>query len=212
MKIVVLSNEHIKNEIEAKINHSTVELTFADTVNDFSDANADAFFDFSFDKSPERIEILSRHTSKPVFINSVVYTLGEIGHPFIRINAWPGFLKRDVVEIAADDKSVDIAKNFLEKLNWKYQLVPDEPGMISARIIAMIINEAYYTAQENISSKPDIDIAMKLGTNYPYGPFEWANLIGIKNIYSLLTALQKKDKRYTISKLLEAEAAQQPSK
>ncbi len=51
---------------------------------------------------------------------------------------------------------------------------------------------------------------MKLGTNYPYGPFEWAKLIGIKNIHSLLTALQKTDKRYIISKLLEAEAAQQP--
>ncbi len=210
MRIVVLSNDHIKNEIETKINSSQVELIFADTINNFSDARADAFFDFSFDMNPERIETLSRYTSKPVFINSVVYTLAEIGHPFIRINAWPGFLKREIVEIATHDKSADMAKNFLEKLNWKYQLLPDEPGMISARIIAMIVNEAYYTAEEDISSKSDIDIAMKMGTNYPYGPFEWAKLIGIKNIHSLLTALQKTDKRYTISELLEAEAAQQP--
>jgi 3-hydroxybutyryl-CoA dehydrogenase len=43
---------------------------------------------------------------------------------------------------------------------------------------------------------------MKLGTNYPYGPFEWSEKIGLFNIVSLLQKLSKKDKRYTISSLL----------
>ena len=47
--------------------------------------------------------------------------------------------------------------------------VPDEPGFIAARIIAMIINEAYYAKGEQVSSKADIDIAMKLGTTIPWG-------------------------------------------
>ena len=70
----------------------------------------------------------------------------------------------------------------------------------------MIINEAYYTLQDKISTKAEIDIAMKLGTNYPHGPFEWSSLIGLKNIYELLTVLSKTDTRYTASDLLMKEA------
>ncbi len=45
--------------------------------------------------------------------------------------------------------------------------VKDEPGFVSARIVAMIINEAYFTWEAGTSSKEEIDIAMKLGTGYP---------------------------------------------
>jgi 3-hydroxyacyl-CoA dehydrogenase len=44
----------------------------------------------------------------------------------------------------------------------------------------MIINEAYFALEDNVSTKAETDIAMKLGTNYPYGPFEWGQLIGLK--------------------------------
>jgi len=46
---------------------------------------------------------------------------------------------------------------------------------------------------------------MKLGTNYPYGPFEWADLIGIKEVYETLHALYEdtKDERYKICPLLK---------
>ena len=75
----------------------------------------------------------------------------------------------------------------LTMINKKAVTVSDEPGFIAARIISMIINEAYFAKAENVSSEKEIDVAMKLGTNYPFGPFEWARLIGIKNIYELLT-------------------------
>ena len=77
--------------------------------------------------------------------------------------------------------------------------------MLSARIIAMIINEAYYTLEAGISSKAEIDTAMKLGTNYPYGPFEWGEKIGLKNIYMLLFELSKTDDRYIVSTALRDE-------
>ena len=72
-------------------------------------------------------------------------------------------------------------------------------GLLQARIIAMIINEAYYALEENVSTKEQIDIAMKLGTNYPYGPFEWSEKIGIEKIYFLLEKLSAQNKRYTIA-------------
>ena len=82
----------------------------------------------------------------------------------------------------------------------------DDYGFIAARIIAMIINEAYYALEENVSTKEQIDIAMKLGTNYPYGPFEWSEKIGIEKIYLLLEKLSVQNKRYTIAGSLKTTA------
>jgi 3-hydroxybutyryl-CoA dehydrogenase len=69
----------------------------------------------------------------------------------------------------------------------------------------MIINEAYYTVQEGTANRDDIDQAMKLGTNYPMGPFEWCKKIGITDVYETLEALYNDthDERYKICSLLK---------
>ena len=66
----------------------------------------------------------------------------------------------------------------------------------------MIINEAFFALSESVSTKEEMDIAMKLGTNYPYGPFEWAWKIGLSNIITLLNKLSIQQSRYTPSGLL----------
>jgi 3-hydroxybutyryl-CoA dehydrogenase len=206
MKIAVLANNVSKEEFLSKKISSTVEIIMAESLSQLLlIKNADAYFDFEFVMDDETIKQLSSFLPKPVFINSVVNTLTEINQPFIRINAWPTFLKRNVCEIVVDENQKIIAKEVLDKLEWSFQFVPDAAGMISARIIAMIINEAYYTFEDDVSTKKEIDIAMKLGTNYPFGPFEWSEKIGLKNIYDLLLQLSKTDNRYTISKSLEKE-------
>jgi 3-hydroxybutyryl-CoA dehydrogenase len=73
----------------------------------------------------------------------------------------------------------------------------------------MIVNEAFFALGESVSTMPQIDLAMKLGTNYPYGPFEWSNKIGLKNITGLLNELSKEEKRYQPAKLLLKEATEQ---
>lgn len=145
---------------------------------------------------------------KPLIINSVVKTLAEINAPshVYRINGWKTFLKNPVWEIAGNINK-DIREIF-SSLNITIHSVRDEPGFISARIIAMIINEAYFALEDKVSSKAEIDTAMKLGTNYPYGPFEWAELIGKKNILELLEALHTTDTRYKPSALLIKEVGE----
>jgi 3-hydroxybutyryl-CoA dehydrogenase len=71
----------------------------------------------------------------------------------------------------------------------------------------MIINEAFYTVQEGTATRQDIDLAMKLGTNYPYGPFEWCERIGIRHVYELLQAMydDTRDERYKVCPLLKKE-------
>ena len=66
----------------------------------------------------------------------------------------------------------------------------------------MVINEAYFALNDNVSSKNEIDTAMKLGTNYPYGPFEWTGLIGKEHILALLQKLNIADTRYQPASLL----------
>ncbi|MBS1592271.1 MAG: hypothetical protein JST07_09230, partial [Bacteroidetes bacterium] len=137
------------------------------------------------------------------FVNAVITTCQQLPDNYIRLNAWNGFLKRNIIEIALT-KNETIVKQIMNTLGWEYQLTADEPGFIAARIIAMIINEAYFALQDNVSTKEEIDIAMKLGTNYPYGPFEWCNKIGLPNIYLLLKTLNHTDSRYQPSeKLIE---------
>ena len=94
----------------------------------------------------------------------------------------------------------------LHSIGYNCLFVSDIAGMVAARAIAMIINEAYFGIEDEISTKEQIDTAMKLGTNYPFGPFEWADKIGIKNITTLLVELYKTDERYKPSVLLLKEA------
>jgi 3-hydroxybutyryl-CoA dehydrogenase len=95
------------------------------------------------------------------------------------------------------------AAAFFQSLGWTFHIAPDVPGMVSARVIAMIVNEAYFALGEGVSTKSEIDIAMKLGTNYPFGPFEWSEKIGLWRIYHLLQILSSKDMRYTTAPALD---------
>jgi len=159
--------------------------------------DATLFMDLDFTAEADRIRQLSRLLPAPVVINAVIPTLKDIGQPFIRINAWPGMLERNIHELAMTTPPPEKLDAFYAQLDLSYRIVPDVTGMISGRILAMIINEAYYTLQEDVSTKEEIDTAMKLGTNYPFGPFEWSEKIGLQNIYDLLNNLSKADGRYT---------------
>ena len=158
--------------------------------------DADLYMDLDFTVDQSRIGILTRLLPAPVFVSAAVPTLKEIGRPFIRINAWPGFLERSIHElVVASDEAAQQVGRLYERLNKSFRLVPDIPGMISGRVIAALVNEAYHTLE--VSTKEEIDTAMKLGTNYPYGPFEWSERIGLAQIDALLTELSKTADRYT---------------
>ncbi len=198
MKLVVLANDVLKEELLAQGLPANALMEWISDPAYFSrHSDADAFIDLLFNNDPARVDLLNSKPSIPVIINYVTGTLQELPSQFVRINAWTTFLKRPVVEAAAKDamikdKATAIFSAFGKTTNW----VPDVPGFISARIISMIINEAYFSLEEEVSIKEDIDIAMKTGTNYPYGPFEWSEKIGLENILALLTELNKEQPRY----------------
>ena len=134
-------------------------------------------------------------------------TLQEIGRSFVRINGWPGFRGRKMHELVTPDAATTQRLHDLyAKLGYTYRLVPDTPGMIAPRIVASVINEAWHAWEEQVSTKEEIDTAMKLGTNYPFGPFEWGERIGLEQIAGLLWSLSRTDPRYLPSGALQQAA------
>lgn len=170
--------------------------------------DATVYLDLDFTNEPGRCQALSRLLPALVIVNAVVPTIGEIGHPFVRFNGWPGWPERTLHELVVPDEATATRiADLYTLLGHDFRLAPDTPGMISPRILAAIINEAWYTWQEKVSTKEEIDTAMRLGTNYPLGPFEWGERIGIGAISDLLWSLSKTDVRYTPCAAMQ-EAAQ----
>jgi 3-hydroxybutyryl-CoA dehydrogenase len=200
MKFVVLANDD-QWEILIGTNPNAAWKRVTDINELLNQKDASAYFNLQIDSCNEDYSSIEPF----IFINSVTQTLAEIkgSNHVIRMNAWQGFLDKEIWELSGDiTPKVSAVLEYLQK---KYIALPDEPGFVSARIIAMIINEAYFAKAEKLSSDAEIDIALKLGTSYPYGPFEWSKLIGLKNVYELLEKLAKTDERYLPASLLENE-------
>ena len=200
---MVLADGAIEQELKNKKLNDSIKVIFIKSSSEIiNDENTAALFIL---KEEINIEEIKDFGSMPVFINSTIHTLKELGVPenFSRINGWPTFVNREIWEIATSRE--DDVKYIFGELGWKFIKVADQPGLVSARIISMIINEAYFALGENVSSKDEIDVAMKLGTNYPYGPFEWSKKIGLNRVYSLLEKLSETDSCYSIAPAMKNE-------
>jgi 3-hydroxybutyryl-CoA dehydrogenase len=190
MQIIVLTNESLKAELLSNTQSLNQEILWTESISELENhQNADVVIDLLFEKK----HIISLQTLLPklIIINSVETTLAETHLSFVRINGWPTFLRSPIIEASSPDegnkkKTEEIFSLFNKKLEW----LPDEIGLVTPRVISMIINEAFISLEEGVSSKQEIDTAMKLGTNYPYGPFEWAEKIGVTKITSLLKGLK----------------------
>jgi 3-hydroxybutyryl-CoA dehydrogenase len=216
MNLLVIGEEAHLQECQNKFgyHHYTLEHDHREAQRFVS--GSDLIFDFVLEEEPAQVEIYANRPEATVFVNTAKISLAGLSkladhHIKARLfgfNGLPTFVNRPVFEVSllheADKPLLD---SLCKKLNTEYQLVNDRVGMVTPRIVAMIINEAYYTAMEGTASREDIDLAMKLGTNYPYGPFEWCQRIGIKHVYELLEAVYEDtfDERYKICPLLKKE-------
>jgi 3-hydroxybutyryl-CoA dehydrogenase len=64
---------------------------------------------------------------------------------------------------------------------------------IAERVILAIANEAYRAAGDGVATPDDIDRAMRLGANHPFGPFEWVERTGVHEVVVMLDALSDED-------------------
>lgn len=214
MNILIIGTESNFQECSANLKngnqffwHSSHAVAEADL------DKANLVIDFNAD-DPEKLR-LYQGTAASVLVNTSFNTLREVLAGDLRkrgnifgFNGMPGFLSHDCLEVSVlHEEEKPALSKLCDEISMDYVIIEDRVGMVTPRIICMIINEAYYTVQEKTAGKADIDLAMKLGTGYPFGPFEWCDKIGVRNVYDLLTALYNDthDERYKISPLLKQE-------
>jgi 3-hydroxybutyryl-CoA dehydrogenase len=83
-------------------------------------------------------------------------------------------------------------------------IVNEFPGFVTSRISALVGNEAFYMLQEGVGTAEEIDKAIKLGLNYPMGPFELGDLVGLDTRLNNLKYLHEKlGEKYRPAPLLE---------
>jgi 3-hydroxybutyryl-CoA dehydrogenase len=150
----------------------------------------------------------------PILSSSVTVMVAEQGSWIARpsrllgIGALPSLLQNPLVELAASPATspatVSIARKFFESLGKESELVVDSAGLVLPRVIAMLANEACFALMEGIAGRDDIDSAMKLGTRYPYGPFEWTERVGVRYVHAVVSALHDHygDDHYRVAPLL----------
>jgi 3-hydroxybutyryl-CoA dehydrogenase len=212
MNILIIGDKKKADELQQIIPETAkivCNKSVTKNLNDF-----DLIFDLDFDTEQKNLQDYAALNNKPVIVSAVKKQLADSTHDFqnnihchlIGMNLLPGFINRKLIELSLlKMESSQAVEQLAVKLDWNIRIVEDRVGMVTPRVIFMLINEACYTLQEGTASIKDIDTAMKLGTNYPYGPFEWADKIGINEIYETLIAIYEdtKDERYKICPLLK---------
>ena len=101
------------------------------------------------------------------------------------------------------------APAWLAALGFSPLPLADAPGLVVARTVAMLVNEAADAVQQGVCSPEAADAAMKLGVNYPQGPFEWLARWSAAEVLALLAALDAhcRGERYRASPWLQRAAA-----
>jgi 3-hydroxybutyryl-CoA dehydrogenase len=85
------------------------------------------------------------------------------------------------------------AIGLFQALGKDVSVIGDCPGMIVARTVARIVDLAYDAVAKGVATEEDIDTAMRLGVNYPLGPFEWSRRLGVNWSYDVLDELHVRD-------------------
>ena len=85
----------------------------------------------------------------------------------------------------------------------------DAPALVVARTLAMLVNEAADAVAQGVCTADGADAAMKLGVNYPQGPFEWLAAWGAAGVVAALDALDAhyRGERYRASLWLRRRAS-----
>jgi 3-hydroxybutyryl-CoA dehydrogenase len=216
MNILIIGDGHHVEECKEKFGTSHQYSSVAEhrDAEKFLQTN-ELVFDFIIEEEPHQFEIYCNHRTT-VFLNTCKINLAELVHLLGRrvnstlfgFNGMPTFLNRKIMEVSCWQKDdAEALKKICGQLETDFMIVEDRIGLVTPRVVCMIINEAYYTILEGTATREDVDIAMKLGSNYPFGPFEWSSRIGVKHVYELLEAVYEdtRDERYKICPLLKKE-------
>lgn len=106
--------------------------------------------------------------------------------------------------LETSDETAEVIKQVAERMGKETVVINEFPGFVTSRISALVGNEAFYMLQEGLGTPEDIDKAIKLGLNFPMGPFELVDLVGLDARLNNLKYLHEKlGEKYRPAPLLE---------
>ncbi|MBS4177571.1 3-hydroxyacyl-CoA dehydrogenase [Lederbergia citrea] len=211
--------ENAKNEIEelfqkalqrGKLNAEQIYETKQRIHFSFNMEDAMNHADLAIEAVPERFEIKKAVFEKMdacaksqciLATNTSTMSPTEIGsctrrpEKVIAMHFFNPVHKMPLVEIIrgleTSTETVSIVKDVAERMGKETVVVNEFPGFVTSRISALVGNEAFFMLQEGVASAEEIDKAIKLGLNYPMGPFELADLVGLDTRLNNLTYLHE---------------------
>jgi 3-hydroxybutyryl-CoA dehydrogenase len=93
--------------------------------------------------------------------------------------------------LTTSDDTLNMAREFVEKIGKTPIEVKEAPGFAVNRILVPMINEAVFVLAEGVASAEDIDKSMMLGANHPIGPLALADMVGLDTILFVLEGFHR---------------------
>jgi 3-hydroxybutyryl-CoA dehydrogenase len=117
----------------------------------------------------------------------------ELGGPAVGFSAIPPLGAGGLLELTrsagSSPAAVTAAERFASTLGLHVAWVGDAPGLVLARIVASLCNEAAFALAEGVGSAADVDEGMVLGLNHPRGPLAWADAMGVEHVVRVIDGL-----------------------
>jgi len=110
-----------------------------------------------------------------------------------------------VKSLLTSEETVNTSLDFAKSIDKEAVVVKDSPGFVTNRIIPLVLNEGAKLLEENLASIEDMDKIIRLSFNWPMGPFELADLVGIDTATDLLEGIYQQTgwERYKPARLLK---------
>jgi 3-hydroxybutyryl-CoA dehydrogenase len=154
------------------------------------------------------------NSSAPILCNTVATTATELvsrigaGDRIIGLAALPGLIASDIVEISfphgARHGNQEIVTDFFASIGKRIEVVSDEVGMVTPRLLTVLINEAVLVCQQDLVGSEAVD-ALLAKAMHDGGPLEWGRRIGWRNVFTVLSAMHEElgGERYRPASLLK---------
>ena len=115
------------------------------------------------------------------------------GRPVAGFSLVPPITDQAIIEVYAPlsgvNEALELAQIYFQAHGYNTLVLPDQPGGVGFRILALLINEAVSALAEGVAGPDDLNRAMRLGTGYPLGPLEWAERLWLKPVLRALEGL-----------------------
>ncbi len=139
---------------------------------------------------PEHTILASNTSTFPIISLATVTKRPDkvIGTHFM--NPPPLILGVEIIKsLLTSEDTVQRTDEFVKSLGKDPIMVKDSPGFVVSRMICLVMNEAVRMHEEGVASVEDIDKIARLCFNWPIGPFQLLDLIGIDIVAAVLNTM-----------------------